>query len=50
MHARFYGGMLLVSDLLFHRLGELNVENVVVLSPQQKYFLQSKRGSHLVSL
>jgi hypothetical protein len=26
--------------LLFHCLGELYVEDVVVLSPEQKYFLQ----------
>jgi hypothetical protein len=28
-------------SLLFHCLGELDVEDVVVLPPQQKYFLQS---------
>jgi hypothetical protein len=41
--------------LLFHCLGELDVEDVVVLSPEQKYFLQRvqverrKRSSEIVS-
>jgi hypothetical protein len=43
MHARF-------RVLLFHCLGELDVEDVVVLSPQQEYFLHSNASgeSHIV--
>jgi hypothetical protein len=31
-------------NILFHRLGELDVEDVVALTPQQEYFLAERKA------